>query len=114
VPADRLAEVFSDVSAVVVPSLAGEVFGLVVAENMLRGKALIVSDLGSLAEIAGDAGIIVPGGKAAALAAAMRRLIEAPAQASSLGGKGAKRAAKLFDMKGMIQSHVSVYSDVVR
>lgn len=113
VPIERLEEVLSDVSTVVVPSLAGEVFGLVAAENMLRSKALIVSDLGSLSEVVGDAGIIVPGGNAAALAEAMRRVIEEP-QAESLGARGTARAAKIFDMNAMIESHASVYEDAVR
>src|SRR2546429_1383865 len=38
----------SRAQAVVVPSLAGEVFGLVLAENMQKALPLIVSDLGSL------------------------------------------------------------------
>ena len=42
---DDLEETLKQTTALVVPSLAGEVFGLVVLENMLRRKCLIVSDI---------------------------------------------------------------------
>ena len=48
VPAAQLDDALSDAATIVMPSLSGEVFGLVASENMLRGKLLIVSDLGSL------------------------------------------------------------------
>ncbi len=74
---DQLERVLADISVVVVPSLAGEVFGLVVAENMLRGKLLIVSDIGALEEVIGTTGMIAPAGDVAALASCMRRVIQA-------------------------------------
>ncbi len=41
-------------TVVVVPSLGGEVFGLVVVENMLRGLPVIASDLGAFVEVLGE------------------------------------------------------------
>lgn len=72
VPEERLPEALRDVSTIVMPSLAGEVFGLVAAEKMLQGKLVIVSDLGSLKEVVGDAGLVFRNGDAADLAARMR------------------------------------------
>ena len=48
-PPERLEEHLNEAATVVMPSLAGEVFGLVAAENMLRGKLVIASDVGSIA-----------------------------------------------------------------
>ena len=49
-------------SVVVVPSLGGEVFGLVVAENMLRALAVVASDLGAFVEVLPnqDGGYVLP------------------------------------------------------
>jgi glycosyltransferase involved in cell wall biosynthesis len=111
---EQLAQLFRDVFAVVVPSLAGEVFGLVVAENMLRGKVLIVSDIGPLEEIVDKTGIVTPAGSVEALASSMYRLSHDPCLASRLGSEAKARAIRLFGVPDMIQSHVSVYLDVVR
>src|SRR5467141_195646 len=55
--ASELEDALAHVSLLVVPSLGGEVFGLVVAENMLRGLPVIASDLGAFAEVLGPAGL---------------------------------------------------------
>lgn len=109
-----LADVLSDVCTVIVPSLAGEVFGLVAAENMLRGKAVIVSDLGSLREIVGTAGIITAAGNASDLTAAMRRIVRDPAMSLVLGKEARARAIQVFGMREMIESHISAYHQAVQ
>lgn len=114
VPDEELEQAYSGVSVVVVPSLAGEVFGLVAAENMVRGKALIVSDVGSLKEIAGDAATVVRAGDATELARAMRRFIQDPSAVSSVCDAMKNRAKQVLDMDAMIRSHVSVYQACLR
>jgi glycogen(starch) synthase len=109
----QLAEVLSDATAVVVPSLAGEVFGLVAAENMLRGKLVIVSDIGALREVVGGAGLVFKVGDASSLAACMRRVIADPALAVSLGAAARRRALEAFNVPQMIQAHVSLYREVL-
>jgi glycosyltransferase involved in cell wall biosynthesis len=106
---DRLDAAFSDVSAVVMPSLGGEVFGLVAAENMLRGKLVIVSDLGALSEVVGPAGLVFPAGDAAALAACLRRVLDDPSLAVSLGAAARARALELFSLPRMLVSHLVLY-----
>jgi glycosyltransferase involved in cell wall biosynthesis len=108
---ERLPDIFSEVSAVVMPSLGGEVFGLVAAENMLRGKVLIVSNLGSLEEVVGNTGMIARAGSAEELAACMRRVIEEPSLVHALGLQAQERATRLFNVRKMIQSHVSIYQE---
>lgn len=109
-----LADVLSDVCTVIVPSLAGEVFGLVAAENMLRGKAVIVSDLGSLREIVGTAGIITAAGNTSDLTAAMRRIVRDPAMSRVLGKEARARATQVFGMREMIESHISAYHQAIQ
>lgn len=96
-------------SAVVVPSLGGEVFGLVVAENMLRGLPVIASDLGAFSEVLGGAGLTFRTGDAAALAAAVARFLDDRALANSLGQRARQRALGLCDPGRMIESHVRAY-----
>jgi glycosyltransferase involved in cell wall biosynthesis len=79
----------------VVPSLWAEPFGLVAAEAMMRGTAVIASQTGGLGEIVqhGETGLHVPPGDVEALARAMRRLLEDRDLAERMGRAG--RAAAL-------------------
>jgi hypothetical protein len=103
-----LDELFSGVAAVVMPSLVGEVFGLVAAENMLRGKLLIVSDTGAPAEVVGDTGLVFTAGGASALALC-RHALDDP----SLGSVVRLRTIQMFNRNSMIQGHVSLYRKVL-
>ena len=106
-------ESLSDTAALVVPSLAGEVFGLVVVENMLHGKTLIVSDIGSLREVVGDTALVFPAGDVSALAYCMQRIMERPDLAASLGSAARARAMQLFNRDSMIERHVSLYDQLL-
>jgi len=99
-------------SAVVVPSLGGEVFGLVVAENMLRALPIVASDLGAFVEVLGGAGLTFRTGAAAALAASLGRLLDEPALAAILGRRARERALDFCDNSRMIEAHARVYRDV--
>ena len=74
----ELENVLSCALALVVPSLAGEVFGMVIAENMLRGKAIVASDLGAFSEVLDNAGLKFRTGDAFDLSARISELIEIP------------------------------------
>lgn len=97
-------------SVVVVPSLGGEVFGLVVAEAMARGLPVIASDLGAFAEVLGDAGSLFRTGDAADLAAALSRVLKDSALAEALGLRARQRALDFCEKNRMIQAHARVYS----
>jgi glycogen synthase len=99
-------------SAVVVPSLGGEVFGLVVAENMLRALPVVASDLGAFTEVLGDTGLTFRTGDAAALAASLSRLLDDPSFATSLGRRARERALDFCDKSRMIEAHTRVYCKV--
>jgi glycogen(starch) synthase len=109
---EQLEEAFAQASAVVVPSLGGEVFGLVVAENMLRGLPVIASDLGAFTEVLGDTGMTFLTGNATSLAAALRRLLDDPSFAAVLGQRARQRALDFCGKGHMIEAHMRVYHDV--
>jgi glycosyltransferase involved in cell wall biosynthesis len=105
--------VLSGAATVVMPSVGGEVFGLVAAENMMRGKLLIVSDIGALVEVVGDTGLVFPAKDAKALASCMRQVLENPTLAPSLGAAARERAMQVFNRDSMIQAHVRLYQGAV-
>jgi glycosyltransferase involved in cell wall biosynthesis len=96
-------------SVVVVPSLGGEVFGLVVAENMLRGLPVITSDLGAFVEVLGEGGRTFRTGDAEALAKELARILDDPALAARLAGMARQRALEYCDFRRMLENHARIY-----
>ena len=105
----QLDAALAEATVVVVPSLGGEVFGLVVAENMLRGLPVVTSDLGAFVEVLGEGGLTFCTGDAAALAAALARILDDPALAARLAQRGRQRAIEFCDFQRMLEAHVAVY-----
>jgi glycosyltransferase involved in cell wall biosynthesis len=95
------------------PSLGGEVFGLVASENMLRSKLLIASDLGALQEVIGETGLTFPAGNSTALAQRMQQVIAQPGLPETLGARARARALRLFGQESMIQRHIQVYREAI-
>ena len=103
---------FAEASVVVVPSLGGEVFGLVVAENMLRGLPVITSDLGAFVEVLGEGGLTFRTGDAVALAGELARILNDPALAAGLAQRARERALEFCDFRRMLEAHAHVYNAV--
>src|SRR5208337_5671622 len=55
-PDSHIVDLLTQAALLVVPSVGGEVFGMVIVENMLRGIPILASDLGAFVEVLGDAG----------------------------------------------------------
>jgi glycosyltransferase involved in cell wall biosynthesis len=113
VPPARLESHLAEVATVVMPSLAGEVFGLVAAENMLCGRLLVAADVGALREVIGDAGLLFAPGDSKSLAACLRRVLAEPGLAEDLGKKARQRALDLFGEEQMIAEHFFVYRQLL-
>jgi glycosyltransferase involved in cell wall biosynthesis len=113
VPNEKLDDALEDVGTIVMPSLGGEVFGLVAAENMLRRKLLIVSDLGPLQEVVGDTGLNFHTGDSDDLAECMQKVLDKPLLPASLGAAAQARVKRLFDRESMIQKHILVYREAI-
>ena len=73
----------------------------VLLEAMACGLPVVSTALSGIPEIVadGETGYLVPPGDPAALAAAMRRLLEDYALAERLGRAGRERARDLFDLR---------------
>jgi glycosyltransferase involved in cell wall biosynthesis len=111
--ADQLDATLARASIVVVPSLGGEVFGLVVAENMLRGLPILASDLGAFVEVLGDTGLTFPTGDAAELARQLGKLLDDPALRVRLGQQARERALNMYNLGSMIDFHAALYRKLV-
>jgi len=104
---------FDRATATVMPSIGGEVFGLVALESMLRGCPVVASDIGALSEVTGDTGLTFPIGDAAALAERLERLMREPAFADDLRHKARQRAVDAFGEEQMFAEHRRVLQDLV-
>lgn len=106
---EDLAAYYRAATAVVVSSRA-EGFGFPALEAMACGTPVVSFDNTSLPEVVGDAGILVPDGDVAALAAALRQVIDDPAAARELSRAGLARAAA-HTWERCVDAHVAVYRE---
>jgi glycosyltransferase involved in cell wall biosynthesis len=106
---DALASAWQHADALIAPSLGGEVFGMTPLEAMSRGLPVIASNLGSFAEVLGDAGMSFRAGDANSLAEKMAELMDDPSLRSSLGAAARLRAMHRFSISRMVEDHARVY-----
>lgn len=108
-PDSQIAALLATADLLVVPSLGGEVFGMVIAENMLRGIPILASDLGAFVELLGDAGRTFKTGDSADLARQIVQLLDDPAAAQRLGVAAHHRVRDSFPLSRMIEGHAQIY-----
>lgn len=113
VPFGEIHRFYREADVVAVPSVPTpgfrEQWGFAAAEAMATGRAVVASDLGGLPEVVGDAGLLVPPGDAAALAAALGDLLADPARRDDLGARGAARVRARFDRLRIAERLAAVY-----
>lgn len=93
------------------PSVRGESFGMVLLEAMAAGCALVASDLDGHRNVATDGvdSLLAPVGDAAALAKAIRRVIDDPALRVELVAGGRRRAEQL-SMRHLAERYEEIYA----
>ena len=96
----------------VVPSRWPEPFGLTATEAMMRGTAVVASDIGGLAETVAheSTGLRVPPGDASALADALVRLLSDRDLAERFGAAGRARARANFTVDDSIGRFERLYT----
>ena len=105
---EKLADVYRGATALCVPSRY-EGFGLPLLEAMACGTPVIVSDSPALVELAGDAALVVGTTSGPSeLAAAIGRVVDAPAVRHELRTRGLARAA-LFTWAACARQHAAQY-----
>jgi glycogen synthase len=110
---DALDKALADVGTIIMPTIMEETAGLAAIEQMMRGRLVIASDIGGLAEVVGDAGLKFTPGDAHALAECMRRVLGDPSLIDVFGDKGRDRARRNFSRERMVADHARVYRQVL-
>ena len=100
--------------AAVLPSLE-EGFPNAVLEAMAARKPLVASRVGGVPEavVHGETGLLVPPKDPAALAEAIRWLLEHPVEAARFGEAGRRRVTERFELTGMVRQYEAVYERLV-
>lgn len=106
--AQKLADRLARTSIYAAPALY-EPFGLSILEAALAGCALVLGDIDSLREIWGDAALFVLPTSTEALAAALRWLIDNPAQREEFAQKSSRRALE-FTARRMGSEYAGLYT----
>jgi len=108
---EELAALYRGAIAQLFPSRA-EGFGYPVVEAMASGCPVVTSDRSSLAEIAGDAALLVDPESADAIADAIVSLLDVPGERERLSARGSGRA-KRFALEHMANLTLDVYRNVI-
>ncbi|HYO46112.1 MAG TPA: glycosyltransferase, partial [Gemmatimonadota bacterium] len=100
------------VAAVVMPSTWEETAGLAAIEHMMRGGVVVAADIGGLGEVVGEGGIRFTAGDEAALAGALRRVLEDPRAGAELGRRARQRALERFGRRRMVDDYLALYDSL--
>jgi phosphatidylinositol alpha-mannosyltransferase len=112
---DRLASYLRAADLYLGPATGGESFGIVLAEAMAAGLPIVASDIAGYRDVArnGLEAVLVPPGDPVALVGGVRRVLDDPAFARSLGDRGAQRARD-FAWDTITDRLLEVYQKVLR
>jgi glycosyltransferase involved in cell wall biosynthesis len=109
---EELVQHYGAARIAVVPSLY-EGFGLPAAEAMACGTPVIATTGGALPEVVGDAGMLVPPANAAALADAIRQLLNDQQAQQQMSQAGKKRVREKFNWEQAARKTLDVYREVL-
>ena len=99
-------------SIFVAPNTGGESFGIVLAEAMAAGCAVVASDLDAFRAVAGDSAVFFPVGDVATLAREMGRLLEDERDRTRMGEAG-REAVKAYDWPRVLGDYRQAYADAM-
>jgi phosphatidylinositol alpha-mannosyltransferase len=94
------------------PNLGGESFGLIVAEGLASGCAVVASDLPAFRHVAGEAARLVPPGDAAGLSRVLTEVLSDEGEAARLAGMGRHQVLR-FDRGAVLDGYLEAYRDAL-
>ncbi|MGH8926654.1 MAG: glycosyltransferase family 4 protein [Acidimicrobiia bacterium] len=97
----------------VAPNLSGESFGVVVAEGMAAGCAVVASDIGAFRAVTAGTARLVPPGDPDLLAATLTELLRSPTATRDMGRRARARVAE-FDWSRVLASYRDRYLRAIR
>jgi glycosyltransferase involved in cell wall biosynthesis len=113
-PRQELEQHFAPAWAQAVPSIREETFGLVAAEAMMRGTAVVASSSGGLNEIVqnGQTGFLVPPGEVNLLAEALARFLKDRDLAEQMGRSAREFALRHFSGEISVEKFITLYQNL--
>lgn len=102
----------AEAEALCAPNLGGESFGLIVAEGMAAGCAVVASDLPAFRQVAGACAWLTPVGDAAALAEALVAAVSDRAEAGRRVQAGLREVER-FDRAAVLEAYLAAYRDAL-
>lgn len=116
-PSTAMPAFYQQLDALSVPSLTRpnwkEQFGRVIVEAMACGVPVVGSSSGAIPDVIGEDGLIVPEGDVEALAAALRRLMNAPDLRRELGQRGRARVLARYTQAQVAAQTIAVYRQIL-
>ncbi|MEO1069005.1 MAG: glycosyltransferase family 4 protein, partial [Cyanobacteria bacterium J06638_6] len=114
-PRSEMEEHFNQAWVQVVPSRWAEPFGMVAAEGMMRGTAVVASASGGLLEVVqnGETGLLVPPGAVDALAQALLTILGDRALAEKMGQAGRKIALARYSEAVFVDQFIHQYETLL-
>jgi glycosyltransferase involved in cell wall biosynthesis len=115
-PRSQMEQRFANAWVQVVPSRWAEPFGIVAIESMMRGTAVVASNMGGLAEIVqnGQTGFLIPPDDVATLAQALVAILSDRALAEQMGKIGREVAVAHFSEDTFVDRFVEIYQILLR
>ena len=114
IPYEKLPECYGQADVLIQPSLVHETFGLTIAEAMSCGIPVIISNMGAMPEVAGEAGIVVEPGDNDGLKKAIVELAVNKDKRIQSGMLGRKRAEEFFDSDIMCRKYMSYIENLAK
>jgi glycogen synthase len=114
VPVTEVVQLYSHAAVFACPSVY-EPFGLINLEAMACETPVVASAVGGILEVVedGKTGVLVEPGRPAALAAALRRVLDDPARGRAMGRAGRQRVEAQFSWASVAERTRDVYADAI-
>ncbi|HVM27614.1 MAG TPA: glycosyltransferase family 4 protein [Mycobacteriales bacterium] len=109
---DDVADLYAAADVVVLPS-QWEARSLTAQEALRAGRPLVAAAVGGLPALVRDGAVLVPPGDPAALAAAVRRLLDVPDEAAAIAARGRAVAATWPDEADAVAQAAALYAELV-
>ena len=110
--AQEIADLYAQATIAVSPSVY-EGFGFPAGEALACGLPLVATNGGSLPEVVGDAGLVVPHSNPSALAEAIDGLLSDPQKRAALAAKARPHILQHFTWQHCAQNSLNVYREAI-
>jgi glycosyltransferase involved in cell wall biosynthesis len=109
---DDVGDLYAAADVVVLPSV-WEARSLTAQEALRAGRPLVATDVGGIRSLVGDGAVLIPAGDPDALGAAVRRLLDDPAEAAAVAARGRAVAATWPTEQDTVDEVAQVYRELL-